>query len=151
MGGGCRAPASGSVSAMDSIDRELFRSEGEKGLADVNVTVLGAHGSSRNALSLNLHQNKEGVTLGSACTVYVSEWLRLTQPADGHKIPGNKHEILFMRTIHTSRAPRSKKPEATAAGNARLQRDNQTSLNGSIVPSSWQRLNNTALNFYIAP
>lgn len=69
MGGGCRAPASGSVSAMDSIDRELFRSEGEKGLADVNVTVLGAHGSSRNALSLNLHQNKEGVTLGSACTV----------------------------------------------------------------------------------
>lgn len=39
---------------MEMTERELFRSEGEKGLADTKVTVLGAHGSSRKALSLNL-------------------------------------------------------------------------------------------------
>ena len=46
--------ALGSVSAMDSTDSELCRSASEKGPSPTNCTVLFCHGSSRNALSLNL-------------------------------------------------------------------------------------------------
>lgn len=42
------------MSATDMTDREPLRSAAEKGAADVNVMVLGAHGSSAKLLSLNL-------------------------------------------------------------------------------------------------
>ena len=46
--------ALGSVSEMDSTDSERCRSASEKGPSPTNCTVLFCHGSSRNALSLNL-------------------------------------------------------------------------------------------------
>ncbi len=44
----------GSVSAMDSTDSDCRRSASEKGPSPTNCTVLFCHGSSVNALSLNL-------------------------------------------------------------------------------------------------
>ena len=38
--------AGGYVSATDMTERDACKSAGEKGVADVNVIVLGAHGSS---------------------------------------------------------------------------------------------------------
>ncbi len=38
--------AGGYVSATDMTEIDAFRSAGEKGVADVNVIVFGAHGSS---------------------------------------------------------------------------------------------------------
>ena len=44
----------GSVSAMDSTESDCRRSASEKGPSPTNCTVLFCHGSSVNALSLNL-------------------------------------------------------------------------------------------------
>ncbi len=46
------------MSATDMTEREPLRSAGENGAADVNVMVLGAHGSRIKLLSLNLHHKK---------------------------------------------------------------------------------------------
>ena len=52
----------GSVSAMDSTDSERCRSASEKGPSPTNCTVLFCHGSSMNALSLNLRaRTRRGV------------------------------------------------------------------------------------------